>query len=84
MTMELVTGVLALVLWVLRRTDYVAGSGRAWFLTGVLITAVISALLSGMLCCSSSPQVRGVGVSMAGSAAVLVLVGTIVAFVLYS
>ncbi|MBB3606232.1 hypothetical protein FHT40_005921 [Mycolicibacterium sp. BK556] len=82
-TMELVTGVLALVLWVLRRTD-IAGSARAWFLTGALVTAVLSALLAWMLCRSSSSQIRGVGLSVAGSAAILVPVGIVVAFVLYS
>jgi hypothetical protein len=83
-TMELVTGALALVLWALRRTDLLAGSARAWFLTGVLITALLSALLSWMLCRSSSGQIRGVGLSVAGSAAILVPVGIVVAFVLYT
>ncbi|AQT81504.1 hypothetical protein B1R94_22995 [Mycolicibacterium litorale] len=73
-----------LVLWVLRRADDVGGFGRAWFLTGVLITAALSALLSGMLWCTTSSRIRGVGLSVACSAAVLVVVGTVVAFLLYS
>lgn len=83
-TMELVTGVLVLVLGVLRRTDQVAASTRAWFLTGVLITAVVSVLLAWLLLRSSSWQIRGIGLSVAGSAAIVVPVGIVVAFVLYS
>jgi|EndMetStandDraft_8_1072994.scaffolds.fasta_scaffold875682_2 hypothetical protein len=82
-TMELVTGLLALVLWALRPTDH-AGSARVWFLTGVLFTAALSALMSAIFCRSSSWQLRGVGLSLAGSAAILVPVGIVVAFLLYS
>jgi hypothetical protein len=82
--MEFVTGVLALVLWVLRRTDHIAGSTRAWFLTGVLITVALSALLAWLLVRSSSWRIRGAGLSMAGSTAILVPVGIVVAFLLYS
>jgi hypothetical protein len=83
-TMELVTGILALVLWMLRRSDHGGGFDRAWFLTGVLITAGLSALASAILWRSSSVRIHGIGLSVAGSAIVLVPVGICVAFVLYS
>ena len=54
-----------------------------WFLTGVLFTAALSALMSAIFCRSSSWQLRGVGLSLAGSAAILVPVGIVVAFLLY-
>jgi hypothetical protein len=82
-TVELVVGAMVIVLWLLGKTEYFFAPDRAWFLTGTVITAVVSALTSGLLLTSSSSRVRGLGLSVAGSTAVVLAGGIIVAFCLH-
>jgi hypothetical protein len=83
-TVQLLVGALAVVMLLLAKAGCFPTSDRAWFLTATVITAVIAALTSGALVRSSSWRVRGLGLSLGGSAAVILAGGTLVGFVLHT
>lgn len=86
-TVQLVLGAMFIVLWLLGKappftsynveTHSTSVGERAWLLTGATVTALVSALVSGLLLSSQSSRARVAALSTAGSAAV-VLVGAIV------
>lgn len=86
-TVQVVLGAMFIVLWLIGKTPpftsynvethSTAIGERAWLLTGAAITALVSVLVSGLFLSSRSSRARVAGLSIAGSAAV-VLVGAIV------
>jgi len=84
LTLEFVTGATALTLAMLRITHVFAAQDRSWVLTGTLIATLLSAGAGAALYRWPSPPARGVGLSLSGAALVVLVVGVIVAFFLYS
>ncbi|MGH3967956.1 MAG: hypothetical protein ACRDTV_07555 [Mycobacterium sp.] len=82
-TVEIVVGAMVIVLWLLGKTQRFFPHDRAWFLTGTVITALASALTSGLLLTSASSRVRGIALSVAGSAVVVLVGGILLAFYWY-
>jgi hypothetical protein len=74
---------MVVVLWVLGKTKFFPMNGRAWFLTGTVVTVLASAPISGSLLTSSSSRVHGLALSVAGSAVVVLVGGIILAFYWY-
>lgn len=82
-TVEFVIGVMVVVLWALSKLEFFSLLDRSWVLTGVVLTALVSVLTSGLLLTSPSSRVRGLGLSGAGSAAVVLVGGAIIALLLH-
>jgi hypothetical protein len=79
---QLVSGTMFIALWLLGKAPYfmthnAETGGRAWLLTAAAVTALIWVPVSGLLLMSRSSRVRGIGMGVAGSVAI-VLIGTIV------
>ena len=71
---QLVLAINFVILWLLGKTTYFADSHeRGWFLTGTLITAFAMLPPIGLLLVSDSSRVRGVGLAVAGSSAMVVI-----------
>ena len=84
LNVEFVTGATALILTLLRTTHVFAAQDRSWMLTGTLIATLFSAAAGAVLCRCPSPRARGVGLSLGAAALVVLIVGVVVAFFLYS
>lgn len=80
---QLVLGAMLIILWLLGKAPpFMTHSGtysgeRAWFLTAAAVSTLLWVPVSGLLFRSGSSRVRGVALSVVGSASI-VLIGSVV------
>jgi hypothetical protein len=79
---QLVLGAMFIALWLLGKMPYFMAhnadtGGRAWLLTAAALAALIWVPVSGLLLGLRSSRLRGVGLSVVGSIAI-VFIGTII------
>jgi hypothetical protein len=83
-TIQLVLGVLLITMWLLGKSSFLAhdtrAGERATLLVAIGITALIGLLAGGALVTRGSSTARGIGLSVAASAAVVLIGGAGYAF----
>lgn len=82
---QLVLGLLLGVMWMLGKGLLTTESGhseRALMLTATIFAALVSLLFSAALLTSPSPRNRGLSLSVASSAAVVLIGGTVYAYLI--
>lgn len=81
---QMILGMLLVAMWLLGKWPFDTHSAyageRAWMLTATVITAFVSLLVGAALLKSGSPRNRGLGISVLGCSAVLLMGGTIFAY----
>ncbi len=84
---QFVLAALLLFMWLLGTWPFVTHSPyegeRAWLLSATVITALVSLAISGVLLTSRSSRNRGLALSVAGSAAVVLVGGVMYAFLFF-
>jgi hypothetical protein len=81
LVVQLVLGAMIIALWLSRKVpSYLTTSsysgGPGWFLAVTAVTVFVSVSIGGLLFRSRSSRIRGIGLSITGSAAI-VLIGAI-------
>jgi hypothetical protein len=81
---QLVVGVLLVVMGLLGKWPFAThgahAGARPWLLTATVIATLVSLVISGVLLGSQSSRRRGLGLSVAGSSAVVLVGGVLFAF----
>ncbi len=84
---QLVLAALLILMWLLGKWPFAThsayGGERAWLITATAITTLVSLAISGVLLASRSSRRRGLALSVAGSAAVVLIGAVIYAFVIF-
>lgn len=82
---QIVLALLLLAMWALGKWLFTTESGRserAWMLTALLVTTVVTLAVSGALLRSPSPARRGLSLSIAGSLAIVLSGGAVYAYMI--
>lgn len=82
---QIALGLELLAMWALGKGAFTTESGRserAWMLAATVITTLVALGASVLLLRSSSPRNRGLGLSVAASAVVIIVGGTIYAYLI--
>lgn len=81
---QLTIGALLITMWLLGKWPFNTHSAwageRTWMLTSTVVTAVTSLLLTAVLLRSPSPRNRGLALSTAASCAIVLIGGTVYAY----
>lgn len=83
---QLTLAALLLVMWLLGKWPFETHSAhageRAWMLTSTVVVASVSLVIGAVILRSSSPRNRGLALSVAASAVVIIVGGTIYAYLI--
>ncbi|WP_240631730.1 hypothetical protein [Mycobacterium colombiense] len=82
---QIVLGLLLTTMWVLGKAPFTTEGGhseRTWMLTATAITTLVSLALGAAFVRSSSPRNRGLGLSVAASSVVVLVGGTVYAYLI--
>lgn len=82
---QIVLGLLLATMWLLGKGPFTTASGhseRGWMLTSVAITTAVSLAVAAVLLPSMSPRNRGLSLSIAASSAVVLIGGTVYAYLI--
>lgn len=80
---QIVLGLLLLAMWLLGKGLYTTEGGhseRGWMLAAAVVTTLVSLALAAALLRSPSPRNRGLALSIAASSAVVLIGGTLYAY----
>lgn len=86
LVVQLALAALLLAMWLLGKWPFETHSAhageRAWMLTSTVVAASVSLVIGVAFLRSSSPRNRGLGLSVAASAVVIIVGGTIYAYLI--
>jgi hypothetical protein len=78
-----VLGGMFVLLWLLGKLPAFTIHERAWFITGAVVTVIVSTPVVGVMLTSRSSYVRGLALSLAGSSAIVLVGGIIAGFLIF-
>lgn len=79
----IVLGGMFILLWLIGKLPAFTIHERAWFITGAVITVIVSGPVIGVMLRSRSSYVRGLALSLAGSSAIVLVGGIIAGFLIF-